>query len=45
MPKCDFNRVVKITLWHGCSFINLLHIFRAPLDQNTCEELLLVVQM
>ena len=34
MPKCDFNKVallcnfIKITLWHGCSPVNLLHIFR-----------------
>ena len=35
MPKCDFNKVVKqlffeITLRHGCSPVNLLHIFRTP---------------
>ena len=32
MPKCDFNKVasnfIKITLWHGCTPVNLMHIFR-----------------
>ena len=30
MPKCDFNKVAeqKITPLHGCSPVNLLHIFR-----------------
>ena len=41
MPKCDFNKVVKQLYWnytsHGCSSVNLLHIFRthflrAPLE-------------
>ena len=40
MLKCDFNNVAKqfeITLRHGCSAVNLLHIFRkllirTPLD-------------
>ena len=29
-PKCDFNKFnfTEITLWHGCSLVNLLHIFR-----------------
>ena len=37
MPKCDFNKFVllcnfiEITLWLGCSPVNLLHIFRTPL--------------
>ena len=31
MPKCDFNKVAfEITLWHGCSPVNLLHICRTP---------------
>ena len=35
MPKCDFNKVtlisiIEIVLYHGCSHVNLLHIFRAP---------------
>ena len=46
MRKCDFNKVAltdfnKITLWHGCSPVNLLHIFRAPFPKNTSEALLL----
>ena len=36
MPKCDFNKVennfIEIALGHGCSFVNLLHIFRTHLD-------------
>ena len=35
MPKCDF----KIALWHGCSPVNLLHIFRIP--KNTSGRLIL----
>ena len=31
MRKCDFNKVpkqfIEITLWCGCSIVNLLHIF------------------
>ena len=34
MPKCDFNILLcnffEITLQHGCSPVNLLHIFRTP---------------
>ena len=41
MPKCDFNKVAKqITLRHGCSPVNLLHIFRTPFLKNTSEWLL-----
>ena len=32
MPKCDFN---KVALWHGCSPVNLLHVFRTPFRKNT----------
>ena len=35
---CDF---IEITLWHGCSPVNLLHIFRTPFRRNTSEWLLL----
>ena len=41
MPKCDFNKVgllckfIEIILRHGCSPVNLLHIFRTPLPKNT----------
>ena len=45
MPKCDFNKVasnfIKIALRHGCSPLNLLHIFRTPFTKNTFERLLL----
>ena len=45
MPKCDFNEVlcnfIEIALWHGCSPVNLLHIFRTPFPRNTSGWLLL----
>ena len=31
----------EITLWHGCSPVNLLHIFRTPFSKNTSGQLLL----
>ena len=37
---CNF---IEITLRHGCSFINLLHIFRRPFLKNTSERLPLFV--
>ena len=43
MSKCDFNKVasnfIGITLWHGCSPVNLLHCFRTPFPKNTSGEL------
>ena len=51
--KSDFNKVVKLFsikfLWnffeitprHGCSQVNLLHIFRTPCPRNTSRWLLL----
>ena len=33
----------KITLWHECSSVNLLHIFKTPFPKNTSERLLLIV--
>ena len=42
MPKCDFN---KITLPHGCSPVNLLHVFRKPFPKNICGWLLLKDQL
>ena len=33
MPKSDFNKVA-MTLWHGCSPVNLLHIFRTPFTKK-----------
>ena len=42
MPKCDFGKVIEIALRHGCSPVNLLHIFRAPSPpKNTSRRLLL----
>ena len=45
MTKCDFNKVaskfIKIALRHGCSPVNLLHIFKAPFPKNTSGRLLL----
>ena len=35
---CNF---IEITLWHGCSPVNLLHIFRTPFPKNTSGWLLL----
>ena len=41
MPKCDFNKVamqnnfVEMVLWHGCSTVNLLDLFRTPFPKNT----------
>ena len=31
---CNF---IGIPLWHGCSPVNLLHIFRTPFPKNTSE--------
>ena len=31
---CDF---VKITLWHGCFPVNLLHIFRIPFPKTLLD--------
>ena len=35
---CNF---IEIALRHGCSLINLLHVFRTPFPKNTPGELLL----
>ena len=35
------NNFIEIALRHGCSPVNLLHIFRTPFQQNTSEGLLL----
>ena len=32
---------IEITLWHGCSPVNFLHIFRTPFLKNTSRWLLL----
>ena len=31
------SNFIEITLWHGCSPVNLLHIFRTPFCRNTSE--------
>ena len=36
-------RFIEITLCHGCSPVNLLHIFRTPFLKNTSEWLLLIL--
>ena len=42
MPKCYFNsNFTEITLRHGCSPVNMLHIFRTPFFKNTSGWLLL----
>ena len=35
---CNF---IEITLWHGCSPVNLLYIFRTPFHRNISGSLLL----
>ena len=35
------SNFIEITLRHGCSPVNLLHIFRAPFPKNTAGGLLL----
>ena len=37
---CNF---IEIALWHGCSLVNLLHIFRKPFPKNTYRGLLLEI--
>ena len=47
MPKRDLNKVasnfVGLALRHGCSPVNLLHIFRTPFLKNISGQLLLNV--
>ena len=38
---CNF---IEITLRHGCSPVNLLHVFRTPFTKNTFGWLLLFIQ-
>ena len=35
------SNFIEIALWHGCSPVNLLHIFRTPFPRNTSGWLLL----
>ena len=37
------SNFIEIALQHGCSPVNLLHIFRTPFPKNTSEWLLLVL--
>ena len=42
MPKCNLNKVARQkSLRHGCSPVNLLHIFRTPFFKNISGWLLL----
>ena len=41
MPKRDYSNFIEIALRHGCSPVNLLHIFRIPFHKNTFGWLLL----
>ena len=46
MVKCDLLRkllrnFIEIALWHGCSLVNWLHIFRTPFSRNASGWLLL----
>ena len=49
LPKYDFNKVacnfIEITLRHGCSPVNLLHIFRTPFPENISGGLLLAISL
>ena len=37
------SNLIEITLQHGCSSVNLLHIFRTPFPRNTSGWLLLTI--
>ena len=37
------SNFIEIAFWHGCSPVNLLHIFRKTFPKNTSEGLLLSV--
>ena len=43
MPKCVQSNFIEITLRHGCSPVNLLHIFRTLFLKNTSGQLLLTI--
>ena len=47
MPKCDFNKVacnfIEVTIWHRCSPVDLLHIFRTRFYKNTSGGMLLIL--
>ena len=48
MPKCDFNKFasnfIEVALRHGCSPLNLLHIFKTHFPKNTSRRMFLSVQ-
>ena len=39
------SNFIEITLRHGCSPVNLLHIFRTPFLKNTSDWLLLMLEL
>ena len=48
LQRCSWEKVllcnfIEITLWHGCSPVNLLRIFRTPFYKNTSGWLLLTI--
>ena len=46
MRKCDLINLlcgfIEIALRHGCSPVNLLHVFNTPFSKNTSGRLLLL---
>ena len=48
MPKCGSIKLqssfIEITLRHGCSPVNLVHIFRTPFPKNASRGLLLTIR-
>ena len=36
------SNFIEMTLWHGCSHVSLLHIFRTPFPKNISGWLLLI---
>ena len=41
IQSCSQENFIEIALRHGCSPVNLLHLFRAPFSKNTFGGLLL----
>ena len=37
------SKFIEVTLRYGCSFVNLMHVFRTPFTKNTSERLLLLI--
>ena len=42
MPNWDFNKLIEIALWHGCSPVYLLHAFVSPFSKKISGGLLLI---